>query len=137
MIVTIIPKDFIGQVWGEVSDYIDKAWETSPGYYNSTDILDRILNDLEVLWGVYDKNKNILGCFTTSVEEYPRARILVITALSGHDLEKWYEKSLETVKNYARDMGCSRIEARGRGGWTAYAKKTGWQVSATVYRIDI
>lgn len=137
MIVTIIPKDFLGQVWPDVVGYIEDAWNTSPGYYSATDILERILNNMEVLWGVYDQNKNLLGCFTTSVEQYPQSRIMIITALAGHDLEKWYDKALETVKRYARDMQCSRIEARGRGGWTAYAKRTGWQVAATVYKIEL
>ena len=137
MIVTIIPKEYLSNVWPEASGYIEAAWDRAPGYYSAKDILDRIIKDLEVLWGVYDEERNMIGCFTTAIEEYPQARIMVITALSGKDLEAWYEKALDIVKKYSVDQGCSRLEARGRGGWTAYAKKTGWETVGMTYKIDL
>lgn len=137
MIITIIPKEFISKVWPEAAIYVDRAWEAAPGYYNSTDILDRVLNDIEVLWCVYNDNKEMLGVFTTAIESYPRSRSLVISSLAGKDLEEWYADALDLVKRYAADQGCRRIEARGRGGWTAYAKKTGWNVAAHVYTLDL
>ncbi len=137
MIVTTIPKEYLQDVWPEAEAYIQSAWDQSPGYYNAIDVLDRIVRDLEVLWGVYDNGQNLIGCFTTSVEQYPQSRILVISALAGHDAKSWEGKAFSILTDYAKDHECSSMEARGRRGWIAHAKQYGWKEVATIIKIDL
>src|SRR5688572_14783801 len=133
MIVTVIPVEALHEMWPKVEPFIEAAWEQSPGVYRAVDILARILEGYEVLWGVFDEENNPVGAFTTELHSFPLCRRLLVSCLGGERLNDWAEEALDVVKKYATDLGCTHLDARGRKGFRAFARKTGWKEAAVLY----
>jgi hypothetical protein len=131
LIISLIPKSEVPPIWPVVSPFIESAWAQAPGYYRAIDILDRILQDIECLWGVFDNDLNMVAAFTTQVEQYPLSRKLVITCMSGKGVRDWYDQMMEILERFAKDQGCSSIIVRGREGWRRLGRNKNWKHTAS------
>lgn len=136
MIITLIPLDEVPKVWDVAGPLIDKAWSKAPGFYRAEDIFHRIASGIECLWGVYE-NKQMIACFTTVIEQYPLSRRLVIHCLAGTKIRAWYPEMMQIMESYARDHGCTFIDAKGREGWRGIGKNSRWRHTASIYEYSL
>lgn len=135
--ISLIPKAEVPALWATAEPYIAKAWAEAPGYFRSIDILDRILNDIECLWGVFDEDLKMIAAFTTQVELYPLSKRLVISSLGGGKIREWYPEMMSIMEQFGKDQDCSSIIARGREGWRAIGKNSKWKHTASVYEYPL
>lgn len=136
MIITQVPKEGLTEIWNEAAPLIQMALDAAPGYYRIVDVLHNIINEMETLWAVFDDDGNLVACFTTMINEYPLCRRVMVHHVGGEMLDEWQDECFEILKNYARDTGCSGIDAKGRDGWRKRAKERNWR-RATTYSIDL
>lgn len=137
MIISLIPPEEVGRVWEDAAVFIDAAWDRAPGHYRSIDILDRIIQGVEQLWGIFDEELHLITAFTTRIDNYPLSKRLVISCLGGEKVSEWYEEMFEILKRFAKDQGCSYIEMNGRRGWEFYANKTRWKEVYSTFQFKV
>ena len=119
----IHPKD-LPNVWHDVKPLINKALEHASGELISSDILELLLEQRQILLvGVDDKQLEMAT--VGEIINYPRKRIFRVITLatkSGHDYEKWNEY-IPLVEDFAKEHGCVALEAWTRKG---LARKLDW-----------
>ncbi len=118
------PED-LPYVWDEVKPLIDKALSHANGEMNSSDVLNFLFDEVQLLW-VGIKNDNIFCAGTTEVVNYPQKKILrIITFASktGHYYELWKDFA-DTLEDFGTKIGCNALEAWTRKG---LAKKLKWE----------
>jgi hypothetical protein len=59
---------------------------------------------------------------------------LVVTG--GVQFKRW-QKLIGTIKDWAREQGCTRLEASGRAGWERAVKRDGWVKIRTTIEMDL
>ncbi len=84
------------------------------GVYSPDDFLADIRNRDRQLWIVEDKGDVICVLLTAISED--RLKTCLVTHLAGKDCFAWLHL-MEAVEDWARDIGCKRIEAKTRPGW--------------------
>lgn len=136
MIISLVPHDALSVFWPIAEPFIEKALEAAPGYYRAVDVLDNIINEREALWAVLDDDENAIACFTTMVQQFPLCRRLLVHHVGGDGLDIWQDDCWRILQNYARDTGCSGIDARGRDGWRARARERGCKI-VSMYSMDL
>jgi len=137
MIISIIPKDQLDKLWPFAEPLITSAWSKAPGYYLSSDIYQRIMDDVEVLWGVFDEGFDLIGVFTTVIEQYPQSRRMCLSALAGGRAKEWVLDAVDILKRYAVDHQCNFVETRGREGWRGFKGLDGWKPIFSTYVYDL
>jgi hypothetical protein len=68
------------------------------------------------LWLAWD-DKRAHGCCVTEFAESVRGKCCNLVVVAGLDFERWRPLTA-TIKAWAREPGCVRLEAGGREGWT-------------------
>ena len=105
-LLIVNPND-IDQVWEDVKPLLDKALAHADGEMLSSDILDLILDDREVLW-VGINNGEVFCAGVTEVITYPRKkvlRIITFASKSGHDYELWKDFT-EIIEGFGTTESC-------------------------------
>ena len=135
--ISLIPVEKIASVWEQAATFIQSAWDKSPGHYDAIDVLDRILQGYEALWGVFDDDLNMTAAFTTQIEQYPKGLVLMVRAAGGSDADGWIRDAMAILRDYAKDNDCKRMEAFGRAGWWTYAKQLGGRRAGVIYDFNL
>ena len=119
-----IPPQDLPNVWHDVKPLINKALEHASGEIMSSDILELLLEQRQILLvGVDDKKLEMAT--VGEIVNYPKKRIFRVITLatkSGHDYEKWNEY-IPLVEDFAKQHGCVALEAWTRKG---LARKLDW-----------
>lgn len=136
MIVSLIPREAMGEAWPIAVKFIEMSLVEAPGFYRTVDVLHNILNEEETLWGIFNDDDEMIAAVTTMIQEYPLQRRLLIHHCGGAAMEEWHEDIFTTFASYAKDTGCSGMDGRGRDGWIRSAKHNGLRKTASVYSID-
>ena len=73
MICTAVPREAIDIVWGDVSNMLNKAIETSKGKYHIDDIYQDLIKGYYNLWLIVDnkEGEKVIAAITTRIIEYP------------------------------------------------------------------
>ena len=74
------------------------------------------------------------GVAFTSIEKWREGKTLVINAIAGDDLEKWFPDFLETMRKYRKDENCHACYGIGRRGFTKYSD-LGFKPTRYVYEL--
>ena len=132
--IAMVPTEGVSKLWPSVEGMISRSLERMPGRYHVIDFYVRAWQGEVALWVAFEKeNIEIKGAWMTRIYEVPMGKIMAIEWLGGADIHSWEEKAIETMEEYARTVGCSRMEASGREGWTPFAKKHGFEKRAVIY----
>ena len=83
--VSMVPREFVQQIWGDVKDYLDGAAQYTHGRYMVEDIYDAIMDYDHTLWIAFDEHK-IKGAVVTNFAHYPKKKYLVMSFCGGVDL---------------------------------------------------
>lgn len=121
----------------DVEKYILRGLEFADNKYNLEDIKDLISQNILILWVVYnDESKKPIGCLLTELLEYPQVRALSIFIISGDDLESILTLLPDLIE-YAKHVGCKKIEFYGRPGWERVMKSHSFEKTHTVMRLNL
>jgi hypothetical protein len=113
--LSAVPPDAVPEVWPFVAELASTIAETSAGRVNADFIRERIETERMQLWVVLDDAGRALALAVTEIIAFPFAKVCVVHGLAGHDREKWIHH-LGGIEAWARKIGCSRVEVRGRKG---------------------
>lgn len=123
--------------WKDVGKYIEDGIQYTDANYAIADVLEMIKSGLLILWVVYNEDKEkAAGCLLTQLYQYPRNNVLSIFLLCVDDFEE-AAPLLEDVKEYAKGLGCKKIEFYGRSGWEKMLKSLQFEKIYTVMRLNI
>jgi hypothetical protein len=136
MIFTLIPHEHVLNVWPDVAGMFERATRTTNGRFDKLSVLDELLDNHISLWVVYEDNKPVAS-LTTRVIPYRAYKSLSIDWVGGHKMNDWLDEVMQTLKNYAKDQDCSRLEGRGRSGWTRALKKYGWKPDYIAVELEL
>lgn len=112
--------------WGEVSYFLHRALERSNGERTTDDIKFDCKRGRLCLW-VIRKNQQIIGTFTSYVVRHPRFLAFVMDIGGSDPHADIWEQAYRKAGEYARMIGCSRIETTGRVGWARILPRLGFK----------
>jgi hypothetical protein len=136
MIISAVPREVLGIVWGDVAKLMYKSVETSNGKYNIDDLYHGLNNGQYVLWVIMDGKETIAG-ITTSIISYPGRKAMAMDWIGGTRMREWLPMAMETLSEYSRKNGCSHLEGYGRKAWGRWLSKYGWKPEYIAYRMEL
>jgi hypothetical protein len=74
----------------------------------------------------YCQDDEPIGLVAYVVVTYPAHRTLVVVGAAGASASAWLEAS-EVLIELAKSKGCTKVEAKGRKGWSRVFKAQGWR----------
>jgi hypothetical protein len=127
---SLVPHDFVDQIWGEVKEYLRGAADYTHGRYEVEDIYDAVMEYDHQLWIAFNEG-GIKGAVVTNFIHYPKKKYLCMTFCGGVELDQWKDPMLKLLQQWAKDNHCDGVEATARLGWTKIFKDDGhkplWQ----------
>jgi len=134
---SLVPTEFVNNVWEDIIPYVEKAAEYSYGRYLVEDILDCLIQYNHHLWIVFDETK-IHAMVVTAFKDYPRKRFLDLVFVGGETGSlAWKEPILTLLQHWAFDNDCDGIESSGRLGWGKAFKKDGYKPLWQTYELPV
>jgi hypothetical protein len=132
LIVSLIPKEAIPEMIGLVREKIEPAIERSGGrgwigmmFWPSWGLGEQPCG----AWLLTEAEgpEDIEGFAVLRVVKYPQKTVLCVELLGGVGfVDGWGEEFTEVVNNWAKEFGCSHIEAIGRKGWRKVLRSAGF-----------
>lgn len=119
-VITGVPVEQFGAVWPHVRTYFDGFVERSEGEVSVHDLLEGIASKDRQVW-IAIEDKEVLACALTQVQDNPKGTV-VIDFCSGKDRDKWRDKLVETIEQWAASLGSERVRIICRPGWTRELK---------------
>lgn len=132
--VTMVPREYVPQIWKDVKDHLAKAAEYTYGRYEVDDIFDAIMDYDHILWIAYDGD-SIKGAVVTNFMNYPRKKYLGMVFCGGVDLVEWKDPMLRMLQHWAHDNNCTGIESTGRPGWAKIFQNDGHKTVWHTYEL--
>ena len=136
LVCTPVPKKFLDAVWPDIVRVLEKSVATSNGKYDMADIYNGIIEDDYVLWVVLDQDE-VVAALTTRILGYPGKRGMAMDWLGGSRMSEWLPSVQRVMNSYARDNGCTHLEAYGRKAWGRWLAKYGWEPEYIAYRMEL
>ena len=137
LIYTPVPKAFVKPVWDEVVQVLERSVDTARGKYSMQDLYDGIMADVYVLWVVLDDNKIIAAVTSRIVNYSDTQRGMAMDWLGGTRMMEWLPMVQRAMTKYAKDNGCTHLEAFGRKAWGRVLARYGWQPEYIAYRMEL
>lgn len=136
MMISAVPREVLGIVWGDVGKLLYKSVDTSNGKYSIDDLYHSINNGQYVLWIVMDKDEPI-AAITTSIISYPGRKAMAMDWIGGSRMKEWLPMAMKTLSEYSRKNGCTHLEGYGRKAWGRWLSKYGWKPEYIAYRMEL
>lgn len=113
-----VAKPDVHKVWAKVEPMLLGALKKNIPLWNTDDILEGVMKDELQLWIVYeDEDEEILGAVITQITIFPRGKLVNVFLLGGNNIRLWKDKMAEKIEKFAREEGCTYLQAIGRKGW--------------------
>jgi hypothetical protein len=126
---TLVPVEETKTVWNEVAPMLQRALDTTPGFYDIPSLFEVILSGQQHLWVVFDEEDaetDLIAAFTTMFMIYPLAKTLTVPFMGGDRMDEWFWEGFKVIDQFARHNNCHGIEAYGRKGWEKWLGE-GWK----------
>ena len=136
MQVSLIPTEYVTEVWPRLAEHMSKAAEYTYGRYEPEDILDSLIQYDQQLWLAFE-GEDIKGITVTRFIQYPRIKCLDMVFCAGDEGMEWKVLMLKTLQHWAFDNQCDRIESSGRIGWSKIFKNDGYKALWQVYELPV
>ena len=137
MMISAVPTEHVGNVWPLVSSALDKAIARTHGRFHSVDVLTSLLEGTASLW-IAVENKEIIGSLVFVITNYPGGVTSGrIDYIAGKDRDIWFKDMWDVVRDYAKNMGCSKIEMVARPGTAAYVDEWGGKRVGILMEYDL
>lgn len=132
-----MPLEAVRHVWKDVEKVLKKSVATVKDKSETIDVLDGICEGSYVLWVVLDDDNSVVAAFTTRLIAYPQRKALALDWVGGERMSEWSDLMIDTMRNYANELGCSHLEGYGRKGWGRALKKYGFYPEYIAYRMEL
>lgn len=116
-LVCVDPKN-VHQIWPQAKHLIKAAIEQT-GLSEFSDIEYDVLSGDQLLWLAI--GSTIEAAATTHLIKTSGKPVLVLTACSGHQRERWLPLFAQ-IEKYAKAEGCKCVRLYGRKGWERVLK---------------
>ena len=133
---TLIPPAVIPTQWDKVSKLLEPAVEHSHGRWSMPALFDALYTERQQLWLGYTDPDEIKFALTTEIANYPCTKLLAIQFLGGDDYSEWSDDMTAMMERFAKDMGCSGVEAVARFGFWPMFKKRGYKRAYVTYELN-
>lgn len=135
-LIPINPEN-IELAWKDIVNFIEEGVKYCDGKYTVEDIFKLILKHQIILWVVYnDGEGKAIGCVLTQVIDYPKVRALSVFLLAGHSF-KQIMLVYDDLIQYAKSIGCAKLELSGRPGWEKLLKPLNFEKTHIVMRLNL
>ena len=127
--IEYIPPQQIGpDDWPRIGALLDRVLKR--GDHSTESVLQEIIERTVQLWSVND----LEALCITRCHQRDRRRVLCIEWLAGKGFKQWGEALNERLEDFAREAGCTRMEAStARKGFKRW-RLPGYTPEYTVYR---
>ena len=131
--IDILPvgPDLKNQAVEVTQDYIKSLFKKSSMGLSLANMSKKIDDNRALMW-VISVDKKPKGMAFTSIEKWKEGRILIINAVAGENLEKWFPRFLETMRDYRDSENCVACYSTARKGFMKY-KHLGFKPVRYVY----
>lgn len=130
-----IQRTEVGSVWGEVRPWIEAACKRNRGKYDAEDIRQGLLSGEDQLW--IWKTQTAFAIGITRLENYPKKRVCTIRIVTGTNAAEWQDETMETIKRWAKENGCSSMDLCARPGWARRLKSRGFEQTHVFLEISL
>jgi hypothetical protein len=118
--------DEISSIWPLVEDLIQKSCERAGGFADAKHVKEWLEKGIMQLWVAYDTQENKVKCVcVTEIRQYPNYKICDCKITIGTDYKSWVD-FMDNVVNWARSLGCKKMEIFTRPGWERILKYKGF-----------
>jgi hypothetical protein len=135
--ISSVPQNAVKLVWKDVDRVLNKSVATVKDKSDMIDVLDGVFDGTYALWVVLDEDDNIVAAFTTRLIVYPSRRALALDWVGGTRMKEWADQMIDTMRQYAREVGCEHLEGYGRKGWGRFLEKYGFYPEYIAYRMEL
>jgi hypothetical protein len=87
--------------------------------------------------GEYQKHAFPKGFVITQVMQYEREKVLEVVLLVGERWEEWKSGCVAHLRMYAKEHGCTAIEALSRCGLRVSLKDLGFKTKKVLLRLEV
>lgn len=136
MIITAVPSEALGIVWGDVARLMYKSVETSKGKFHIDDLYHGINTGLYGLWLIME-DEEVIAAITTRVITYPGRKAMAMDWVGGSRMVEWLPMAVDTLAKYSKENGCDHLEGYGRKAWGRWLGKHGWKPEYIAYRMEL
>ena len=133
--ITLVPHGRISFLLPVLLENLAKSELWTKGRATIDDILTFLYTGQMNLWAIYSEDGKVHAFIITEIKQYPRCKMLISPYTAGDYgvIDAAEDITLTTLEQFAKDTGCSGIEAIGRIGWKSRAKKHGFLAATMVY----
>jgi hypothetical protein len=123
----------VPSVWPEAYEVLAPALARAglTGLFEPDDILSRLTDCRWQLW-VFEVDHEVRTACLTTIEIYPRAKVLRILAIAGEGHGHWPDW-FRDIEMWAKSEGCRFIRSEGRDGWAKIMESAGLKKIGAVY----
>ena len=132
----LVPVDMIDTHWQTFGPMIEKAQKRVIDQCGMDDILGWLQDGTSRLWGIYVDDEP-MAAMTTSDQNYPRKRAMVIEMIGGKRADLWTGDALAELARVSRLAGYDSIETQARAGWSKLAKRYMFTPKRVAYEMEL
>ncbi len=125
----------IDLVWNEIEPYLNDALSYGQGEHTKQEIYNALCGRDMQLWVAYNDSGCLAMCIT-QIHYFPRCKRLSLLYAGGEEMETWVHH-WHTIKEWAKEQGCTKCRFYGRDGWQKKFKCFGFKKIYTVLEADL
>ena len=130
-----IPGDYVERVWPLIEGMAEKACTEWHGCYAPEDIKKLSQEKKIQLWTAW-RGKKPVCLLGTQIYSHPQMKVCEIMFVGGEDMDSWVDYMKELM-DWATQMGCRSLVARGRLGWERVLKQYGFEADRILLRREL
>jgi len=131
-----VPRAEIADYWDVAGPLIELAQRRYSHEYGLEDVREALGNGRAILWMV-QVDGEFMAAMTTTEDNQPRRKTLLIELLGGKNADIWAEKLITELARVGRAAGYDAIETKARLGWMRLAKKHNFRPKYVAYEMDL
>ena len=133
---SMVPAEYVDTCWHKIEQYAKKAADKTEGRFTLENLYEMTKEENQHLWVAYDVD-DFKGFVLTSINSYPKRKILSMNFCGGKEYKTWKRAMFDTLKSFAKDIGCDSLEAYGRPGWSKILKDEGYKSKFVAFEIPV
>lgn len=116
-----ISADQVEVCWEDFGEFFEE-FEKNGADLSARDAKEKAKDAQIQVWGLQD-DQAVRGIVTTEVMRTARGLVCVITMAQGQAAEEPKHRLLDTIVEWARELGCVCVRIQGREGWLRWDRR--------------
>ena len=117
-----VPPEAVDTIWPQAEPHIARACEHSHGMHTAETVFAQVKHGGRQLWIIVNdaQPREVTAAGVTSLQGCPTGKkFLQIEVLGGKNVKEWFDLKPQLEK-WAKDEGCSAVQAWARKGWAKH-----------------